>query len=75
MEDFLVQKVASDFARRVAVECSVNSIFQDRRARNLSVINQRAEAGAIRAEIASQYPDHDVPAIKTIEGHLRKTSE
>jgi hypothetical protein len=53
----------------------VNSIFQGRRARNLPVINQRAEAGAIRAEIASQYPDHHLPAEKTIEAHLRKMSE
>jgi hypothetical protein len=52
----------------------VNNIFQKRRARNLPVINQRTEAREIRAEIASQYPDHDLPAVKTIEGHLRKIS-
>jgi hypothetical protein len=53
----------------------VNYIFRERRARNLPVIYQRTEARAIRAEIASQYPDHDLPAEKTIEGHLRNASE
>jgi hypothetical protein len=46
----------------------VNDIFRERRARNLPVIYQRTEARAIRAEIASQYPDHDLPAEKTIQG-------
>jgi hypothetical protein len=46
----------------------VNSIFRERRARNLPVINQRAEAEAIRADIASHYPDHHLPAIKTHRG-------
>jgi hypothetical protein len=53
----------------------VNYIFRERRARNLPVINQRAEAGAIRAEIASHYPNHHLPAEKTIEGHLRNLSQ
>jgi hypothetical protein len=53
----------------------VNDIYRERRARNLPVINRRTEAREIRAEIASQYPDHDLPGIKTIEGHLRKMSE
>jgi hypothetical protein len=52
----------------------VKYIFRERRARNLPVINQRTEAREVRAEIASQYPDHDLPAIKTIEGHLRNLS-
>jgi hypothetical protein len=53
----------------------VKYIFRDRRARNLPLITQRAEARAIRAEIASQYPDHELPQVKTIEAHLRKSSE
>jgi hypothetical protein len=46
----------------------VNNIFQKRRARNLPVINQRTEAREIRAEIASRYPDHDLPAVKNNRG-------
>lgn len=53
----------------------VKYVFRERRARNLPVINQRTEAREVRAEIASQYPDHDLPAIKTIEGHLRNLSQ
>jgi hypothetical protein len=53
----------------------VKCIYRDRRAQNLPVINQRAEARAIRAEIASQRPDHDLPEVKTIEWHLRKLTE
>jgi hypothetical protein len=52
----------------------VNQIFRERRARNLPVINQRIEARAIRDEITSQYPDHNLPHVKTIEGHLRDVS-
>jgi hypothetical protein len=45
-------------------------IFKARRARNIPIIDNRAEAKAIRAEFL-QYPDIDAPAEKTIERHLR----
>jgi hypothetical protein len=53
----------------------VNHILRDRRARNMPVISQRTEAREIRADIASRCPDHDPPAVKTIERHLRNLSE
>src|SRR5262249_44738658 len=53
----------------------VKHIFRERRARNLPVISQRTEAREIRADVASRYPDHDLPAEKTIEAHLRNLSE
>jgi hypothetical protein len=61
-------------AGRPSGEDLVKDIYRERRARNLPVINQRTEAREIRAEIASQHPNHDLPAIKTIEGHLRNLS-
>jgi hypothetical protein len=48
-------------------------IFQARRARNIPMIVNRAEAKAIRAELL-QFPDIDAPAEKTIERHLRRAN-
>jgi hypothetical protein len=50
----------------------VREIFRDRRAQALPLVNQRTEAGEIRAEIALRHPERDPPAVKTIERHLRK---
>jgi hypothetical protein len=50
----------------------VDEVFRERRTRKLPLVNQRTEAGKIRAEIASRHPERDPPAVKTIEGHLRK---
>ena len=50
----------------------VREIFRERRAQALTLVNQRTEAGKIRAEIASRHPERDPPAVKTIERHLRK---
>jgi hypothetical protein len=49
-------------------------IFQARRARNIPVTDNRAEAKAIRAEMNLQYPDFNAPAGKTIERHLRQAN-
>jgi hypothetical protein len=48
-------------------------IFWDRRARKIPMIDYRAEAKAIRAEMESQLPGQKAPAAKTIEKHLRRT--
>ena len=50
----------------------VHEIFRERRARKLPLVKKRTEAKEIRAEIALRHPEHDPPAVKTIEGHLRK---
>jgi hypothetical protein len=50
----------------------VLEIFQERRARKLPLVKKRTEAKEIRAEIELRHPEHDPPAVKTIEGHLRK---
>ena len=50
----------------------VREIFRERRAQALPLVNQRTEAGEIRAEIALRHPERDLPAVKTIERHLRK---
>jgi hypothetical protein len=50
----------------------VDEVFRERRARKLPFVNQKTEAEQIRAEIALRHPERDLPAVKTIEGHLRK---
>jgi hypothetical protein len=50
----------------------VDEVFRERRTRKLPLVNQRTEAGKIRAEIALRHPERDPPAVKTIERHLRK---
>jgi hypothetical protein len=50
----------------------VHEIFRERRARKLPLVKKRTEAKEIRAEIELRRPEHDPPAVKTIEGHLRK---
>jgi hypothetical protein len=47
-------------------------IFRDRRTHNVAMIDRRAEAEAIKAEIQSQLPGRKAPAAKTIERHLRQ---
>jgi hypothetical protein len=49
-----------------------DKIFQARRARNIPVIDKRAEAEAIRAEAELLCPNVKLPAVKTIERHLRQ---
>jgi hypothetical protein len=50
----------------------VHEIFRERRTRKLPLVKKRTEAKEIRAEIELRHPEHDPPAVKTIEGHLRK---
>jgi hypothetical protein len=50
----------------------VHEIFREHRAQALPLVNQRTEAGKIRAQIALRHPERDPPAVKTIERHLRK---
>jgi hypothetical protein len=50
----------------------VHEIFREHRAQALPLVNQRTEAGKIRAEIALRHPERDPPAVTTIERHLRK---
>src|SRR3984893_17437036 len=50
----------------------VHEIFRERRARKLPLVKKRTEAKEIRAEIELRHPERDPPAVKTIEGHLRK---
>jgi hypothetical protein len=49
-----------------------NEIFEARRARNIPLIDKRTEAEAIRAEAESRCPNAKIPAVKTIERHLRQ---
>jgi hypothetical protein len=70
-----LNKPAQLGAGRLSSADLVNNILLERRARNLPVINQRTEAREIRADIASRYPDHNLPAVKTIEAHLRNLSQ
>ncbi len=49
-------------------------VFRDRRALNIPMIDRRAEAEAIRAEIELHFPDQKAPAAKTIERHLRRAN-
>ena len=50
----------------------VHEIFRERRARKLPLVKKRTEAKEIRAGIELRHPERDPPAVKTIEGHLRK---
>jgi len=67
-----VDKPAQINAGRPSDATLVHEIFRERRAQALSLVNQRAEAGKIRDEIALRHPRRDPPAVKTIERHLRK---
>jgi hypothetical protein len=49
-------------------------IYQARRARNIPVTEKRAEAEAIRAEAESCFPNAKIPAVKTIERHMRQVN-
>ena len=49
----------------------VHEIFRERRAQALPLVNQRTEAGKIRAEIALRHPERVPPIVKTIARHLR----
>jgi hypothetical protein len=53
----------------------VHEIFRERRAQALPLVNQRAEAGKIRAEIALRHAERDPPAVKTIARHLSRMSK
>jgi hypothetical protein len=53
----------------------VHEIFRERRAQALRLVNQRTEAGKIRAEIALRHPERDPPAVTTIERHLSRMSK
>jgi hypothetical protein len=53
----------------------IDEIFRERRAQALPMVNQRTEAGEIRAEIASRHRERDLPAVKTIERHLSRMSK
>jgi hypothetical protein len=67
-----LNKPAQLRAGRPSDAALVDKVFRERRTRKLPLINQRTEAGKIRAEIASRHPERDPPAVKTIERHLRK---
>jgi hypothetical protein len=67
-----LNKPAQLRAGRPSDAALVDEIFRERRARNLPFVNQKTEAKEIRAEIEFRHPEHDPPAVKTIEGHLRK---
>jgi hypothetical protein len=47
-------------------------IYQARRTRNIPVTDKRAEAKAIRADAESHFPGATIPAVKTIERHMRR---
>jgi hypothetical protein len=66
-----LDKPARLHAGRPSEAALVQEIFRRRRASNLHLVNQRTEAGEIRAEIELHYPERDPPAIKSIERHLR----
>jgi len=57
---------------RPSEKALVRRIHRERRERHLPVISRLAEAKEIRQEIASRYPDRELPAVKTISGHLRQ---
>jgi hypothetical protein len=67
-----LNKPAQLRAGRPSDAALVDEVFRERRTRKLPLVNQRTEAGKIRAEIASRHPERDPPAVKTIERHLRK---
>jgi hypothetical protein len=67
-----LNKPAQLRAGRPSDAALVDEVFRERRTRKLPLVNQRTEAGKIRAEIGSRHPERDPPAVKTIERHLRK---
>jgi hypothetical protein len=67
-----LDKPAQLHAGRPSDATLVYEIFGKRRAQALPLVNQRSEAEKIHAEIALRHPERDPPAVKTIEGHLRK---
>ena len=67
-----LDKPAQLRAGRPSDAALVDEIFRERRTQALPLVNQRTEAGKIRAEIALRHPERDPPAVKTIERHLRK---
>ena len=66
-----LNKPAQLRAGRPSDAALVDEVFRERRTRKLPLVNQRTEAGKIRAQIALRHPERDPPAVKTIEGHLR----
>jgi hypothetical protein len=67
-----LDKPAQLHAGRPSDATLVHEIFRERRTRKLPLVKKRTEAKEIRAEIALRHPERDPPAVKTIEGHLRK---
>jgi hypothetical protein len=67
-----LDKPARPHAGRPSDATLVHEIFRERCTRKLPLVKKRTEAKEIRAEIELRHPEHDPPAVKTIEGHLRK---
>jgi hypothetical protein len=67
-----LDKQARPHAGRPSDATIVHEIFRERRTRKLPLVKKRTEAKEIRAEIELRHPERDPPAVKTIEGHLRK---
>jgi hypothetical protein len=67
-----LDKQAGPHAGRPSDATLVHEIFRERRTRKLPLVKKRTEAKEIRAEIELRHPEHDPPAVKTIEGHLQK---
>jgi hypothetical protein len=67
-----LNKPAQLHAGRPSDAALVDEVFWERRARKLPLVKKTTEAKEIRAEIELRHPEHDPPAVKTIEGHLRK---
>ena len=70
-----LNKPAQLHAGRPSDALFVHEVFGERRTRKLPLVNQRAEAEEIRAEIALSRPERDPPAVKTIERHLSRMSK
>src|ERR1700726_3478781 len=66
-----LDKPARPHAGRPSDATLVHEIFRERRTRKLPLVKKRTEAKEIRAEIELRHPEHDPPAVKTIEGPLR----
>jgi len=66
-----LDKPAQLRAGRPSDAALVDEVFWERRAQALPLVNQRTEAGKIRAVIALRHPERDPPVVKTIERHLR----
>jgi hypothetical protein len=67
-----LDKQARPHSGRPSDATLVHEIFRERRTRKLPLVKKKTEAKEIRAEIELRHPEHDPPAVKTIEGHLRK---